>query len=222
VVKSLANVGSVNVLGRSVKHPRAEGYNLLLNDYWFRTVASDDVPLQISSKDSLAQRLDHQGSVYENVLDIGYAWSRTDLSGGEGLDWDPRILALEQDQAALDQVRYWDSSGIDVSRPDTAGMPYTLRLSKGQELWQGSLSDDPREIATSGNYIFVADGSVVSWYKSWDPSSLIDSYDIEEEIVSMAAAPNDTVMVACDNGDAYAMRNYPVETEFYHVYGDGN
>ncbi|GAG30292.1 unnamed protein product, partial [marine sediment metagenome] len=109
-------IRSVSNLSQSVTRPKAEGYNLRIGDQWFRTIANNEVQVQIGTKDSLAERFDQSASIYDKVLDIGYAWARTDFSGGEGLDWDPRELALEQDQAALDGIRFWDSENIDVRR----------------------------------------------------------------------------------------------------------
>jgi hypothetical protein len=151
------------------------------------------------------------------VLDVGYAWARTDLSGGEGLDWDPRILALEREQEALDKVRFWDSANIDISRPDTAGHPYTLRLSRGIDEWDESFTD-PIDITTSEKYIYIADDKDVKWYPGWH-MPMSGSAPIPSKIVAVAAAPNDTVMATCQNGNVYAKRS--IESTFTKVYGDG-
>ena len=89
----MAQVGLLQGVGQitqSVQHPKAEGYNIRVGNKWYRMVANAAVPLTLGSRDSLAPRQDQSGNVYNNVLDIGYSWARTDMSGGEGLDWDPR------------------------------------------------------------------------------------------------------------------------------------
>ena len=44
------------VLKQAVRHPKAEGYNLFVDNTWFRTVAGGDAQFNIGSRDSLAQR----------------------------------------------------------------------------------------------------------------------------------------------------------------------
>ena len=193
------------VYSRTPTFPKAQGYNIRVGNVWYRTVAGPDVEIQIGTRDSLAQRQDQAGSIYENVLDLGYAWARTDLSGGEGLDWSPRELALERDQAALDQIRYWDSNGVDVSRPEVNGERYTVRLSTIFEDWVGAVTD-PRDIATSQDFIYVADGDLVRWYESWTNPSSIGSAtpQTSQAVIAMAASPNDTLMVTTASGNVYA------------------
>ncbi len=200
----------------NVRHPWAEGYNIRINSRWYRTVANNEVPLTIVTKDTLAERQDLAGSTYDNVLDIGYAWARTDVSGGEGLDWDPRTLALERDQEALDKIRYWDSVNIDVSRPEMSGNAYAIRLARDSKIWDPGFSE-LIDIAVSDKYIYVADGTTVRWFPDWE-MPVTDWADIPSRIVAIAAAPNDTVMVTCENGNVYAKRS--IEANFTKVYGD--
>ena len=209
---------SVGTLTQPVKHPKAEGYNLLINNTWYRTIANSAVPLTIGTRDSLAERVDQRGSIYENVLDIGYAWARTDLSGGEGLDWDPREIALDERQTALDIVRYWDSVGIDVRRPDTAGQQYSLRLGRGDVLWGGTVTD-PKDLGVSEQFIYVADGVTVTWYDSWNNLTPIGTDTLPDTIIAIAVSPNDTVLVTLEDGTMEAKN--PDEAVFTPVYTDG-
>ena len=194
---------------KPVEHPKAEGYNIRIGNDWFRTIANNEVPIQIGSRDSLAQRQDQGGSIYQNVLDLGYAWGRTDLSGGEGLDWSPREIALEQNQTALDEIRYWDSEGINNSRPDVEGDQYTLRLARtfGDSVITVT---DPVDIGISRTRIYIADGQTVVSYTDWDGTAQQAYTGLPvADIVSMAVAPNDTVMVTVaadgspDSGDIF-------------------
>ncbi|RLB62512.1 MAG: hypothetical protein DRH08_12340 [Deltaproteobacteria bacterium] len=153
------------------------------------------------------------------MLDIGYAWSRTDLSGGEGLDWDPRELALFQDQAALDQMRFFSSNGVDVSRPRENGEQYVLKLSHNHREWE-PVFVNPRDLATSSESIFVADGDLVIEYGSWDQITPLASWaPVEgEDIFAMAVSPNGTVMVTCEDGNGYVKG--PEDTAFVEFYKD--
>jgi len=210
----------VVALSQSVQQPKAEGYNIRVGNKWFRTIANDAVQITMATKDSLAQRVDQGGSIYVNVLDIGYAWARTDLSGGEGLDWDPRDIAREEGKTALDLVRYWDSEGINVSRPDVAGEQYSLRLARSFQIWDEPVVD-PIDMAVSSNLIYIADGDTVSWYTSWEDNTPISTEpSTGVDIRSMAASPNDTVMVTLVDGTVWAKRaDAIVFTEAYDSSG---
>jgi len=197
-----------------VKHPKAEGYNIRVGAVWYRTVASPQTPITIGTRDSLAERQDRSGSIYQNVLDIGYAWGRTDLSGGEGLDWDPRELALEQDQAALDTIRYWDSEGINTRRPEREGEPYTLQLARTFEDWGGSTTN-PKDMSVSNQFIYIADGITVTRYTGWDDLTGVAMTGLPgTEINAISAAPNDAVMVTLVDGDVWIK---PAEDTIFEV-----
>ncbi len=208
----------------SVDRPKAQGYNCLIDNSWFRTIAGREVKPQIGTRDSLAPRQDQQGSIYNNVLDIGYAWGRTDLSGGEGLDWDPREIALDTDQISLDPIRYWDSNGINISRPERQGEQYTLRLARTLQTWEGAglpAFTDMDDIAVSERLIFVLDDTQLHLFTGWDTTTPELSVTVPDGAsgIALAASPNGTVMVTADNGNVYAMR-YPFEVILTLVYGD--
>ena len=219
-----SKLGSTKVvaLSQDVRQPKAEGYNIQVGNQWYRTIANDRVQIQMATKDSLADRVDQGGSIYVNVLDIGYAWARTDMSGGEGLDWDPREIAREQDQIALDSIRYWDSEGINVARPEIQGEQYSLRLARSYQVWDQPVVD-PIDLAVSATQIYVADGDTISWYLSWDDNAPVsDTPEIGTDVTSMAASPNDTVMVTLTDGTVWAKRaDAVVFTEAYTPTGSG-
>lgn len=179
------------------RHAKAEGYNYLVGGTWFRNAATPQSPLRIYTKDSLAQRTDRAGSPYENVLDIGYVFGRTDLSGGEGLDWSPRQLALEQDQAALDEVRFWDSKNISIRRPER-GQPYSWCLSPRPEVWrtEAGLVD----LATSDDYLYVAFGNTVQWWANWNDAGPVDSQNTSTTIAKIVAAPTGDILAQLTDG----------------------
>lgn len=212
----------IPVYSAQVTRPKAQGYNIQVNDLWFRTVASKDIPIQLGTRDSLAPRADDTGSTYNNILEIGYAWGRTDLSGGEGLDWDPRALAIEQGQEALDAIRFWDSVGLDTSRP-SRGEKYSLHLAHTLETWGGTTSD-PKDITTTLDHIYVADGDTISWYSSWSNTTAVgsDTPVAATDIVALAASPIGTVMAVLADGNVWAMRAYPSETSFSSIYAAGD
>ena len=188
-----------------VRRPHAEGYNLRMANKWFRTVAGPGVELTIATQDSLASRQQESGtdSIYSNVLDLGYAWARTDVSGGEGLDWDPREISIEREAAALDIIKFWDSDGLDIRRPDTAGQRYNIRLSRTFEQWS-LVTTDPRDITSSLEFIYVADGDTITWYTGWSDTTPVGSDTPAGNIKAIVAAPNDTVVAVLDDGSVWA------------------
>lgn len=174
-----------------VVYPKAQGYNIKVNDTWLRTVSSRDYPIQVGTRDSLAPRSDDAGSIYENVLDIGYAWARTDLSGGEGLDYEPRQLALERGQEALDKLRYWESCALDVSRP-FRDEKYTLRLAKDIELWYNP-SGTANYVTASENLLFANNGTNVEWFDTLDNTVEEGSASTTTTTEGLAASPDGTI-----------------------------
>ena len=197
-------VRTVGAFTQVPSRPEAEGYNIKVGPNWFRTIAGPQAQIQIGTRDSLAPRQDQQGSIHNNVLDIGYAWSRTDLSGGEGLDWDPREIALETNQIALDGIRFWDSANIETERPDTQGDPYRLSLARTFETTPIAVTA-PVDITVSTLNIYIADGDAVTKHTSWDdtPGVAMTGLPAADDIIAIAAAPNGTVMTTHESGDIF-------------------
>lgn len=180
-----------------VRHPKAEGYNIRIGNDWFRTVSGGDARFQIGSRDSLAQRNDDTGSTANNVLDLGYSWARTDYSGGEGLDWDPRELALERGQVALDQIRFWDSENIDVRR-SRAGNISSITISREDEVW--NTFTDLTDLTTSDKYFFIGYGVTLEWWDDWDAGSEVDTATASLPIVRIEASGAGDVAVLVNDG----------------------
>ncbi len=197
-------VRAVGGFTQQPSRPEAEGYNIKVGPTWFRTIAGPEAQIQIGTRDSLAPRVDQQGSIHNNVLDIGYAWSRTDLSGGEGLDWDPREIALEQNQTALDLIRFWDSANIETERPDIQGEPYKLELARTFETTPITVTA-PVDMTVSTTHIYIADGDAVTKYTGWQdtPGVVMTGLPAADDIIAIAAAPNDTVMTTHESGDIF-------------------
>jgi hypothetical protein len=178
----------------NVDFPKAQGFLAKVGGTYFRAAASPETPLRYYTRDSLAQRSDDKGSIYENVLDIGYVFSRTNYSGGEGLDWDPRELSVEQATTALDQIKYWDSKGVDVTRP-LSGEPFVLRLSQEQELAPQTFTGDPSTQAVSLTRWYVGGDATIEWYQNLDDLVPEGSQTFVTNIVKVVATPHDDVFV---------------------------
>lgn len=200
---TLPGVSTTTTLPRGqVRFPKGQGYGARVDELYVRLAPTPgESPVRTYTRDSLAPRQDQRGNIYENVLDIGYAWARTDWSGGEGLDWDPRDLTLFQGETQLDKVRFWDSQNVDVSR-EGPGDPYTLDLTRETVAW-GNAVTDPRDLTVTQVFIYVADGTVISWYQSWDNLTAVAFDNIGTIVEAMAGAPNDGVMAIGADGEVY-------------------
>ena len=155
----MPKVQVVTLPKQQAKYPKGEGYNALVGDQWVRTAPNAQQPIRMYTRDSLAQRTDDSGSVYENTLDIGQAFVRADFTGGEGLDWSPRQLTRLGGEEANDQTKYWDSANIDISPNSKRGDLYSIQLAALLEIWktQAGLVD----LATSDQFIYIAFGTTV-------------------------------------------------------------
>jgi len=199
--------------------PRAQGYGVQLDGVWYRLAANSVSPLRIGTKDSLAERLDQRGSTDENVLDIGYAFSRNNLTGGEGLDWFPRVSQLGQ-PAPLDVIRYWDSHNLQIQRP-AAGQPYTITLSEANKTFY-TPATTPVDLATSADFIYVAWGTQIDWFKDWNDNTPEGTQDFGTDVKLVVANPGDEVFVLTDNGHLwYKPWDESVFTEVYDLTGAG-
>lgn len=142
----------------NVTRPQGHGYGALLEwsdteSLYLRLAAGPGRQMSIES----APAPDARVSTDENPEDMrpesGRAFSRSDWSGGEGLD-----RAHRRDGTDRDFTRYWDSSGIDVS-PTTPGEPARARLLPETELFEAG---DYPAVAQIDGVLFAADGDFVS------------------------------------------------------------
>lgn len=198
---TLPSTHAITLPREQVTYPKAQGYGALVEDLWVRLAPDREQAVVIGTRDVQAQRSDDSGSIYENILDLGWAWARTNYSGGEGLDWDPRQLTLLQGEQAFDQIRYWDSANLDVGAAEP-GIPYRLGLSRIVEEWGGT-STAPKDISASPDFIYIADGQIVSWYPDWNTFTATGTDDVGVVVAAMASSPNDNVMVVGTDGDLY-------------------
>jgi len=211
----LVTTRALQLSAGDVKAPKAEGYGARIGDLWVRLAVNPDQPLRYFTKDSLAPRLDQKGQTGANVLDIGYSWARTELDGGQGLDWDPRELPADTASAANDVRRYWDSKNVDVSASD-AGQPYTLGLTKLFSQFDPSVLNDVRDVAASAENVFVASGTSVFWYNAWNTGSLVDDTNLGVAPVILAVSQGDAAMAV--DADGYVWYRGNTDLAFTNIY----
>lgn len=186
----------------NVKYPKGEGYGARIGDLWVRLASTPDRQVRVFTKDSLAPRQDFRGSPSQNVLDIGYTWARTELNGGEGLDWDPRELSLDENAETRDVRRFWDSKNLALDAPPS-GEPYTVRLSQIMELWNSIALPNVADIGSSADHIFVVNGTDVVIYTSWTDGSPVTLALGASPGKMIAVSNGDEAQVVCDDGSVY-------------------
>lgn len=178
--------------------PRAEGYGAQVGDEWYRLAPSVEAPLNVYTRDSLAPRTDDQDSD-ENVLDVGHAFSRSDLTGGEGLDFYPRPLTADRDPR--DKTRFWDSSNIVIERP-ISGLPHAFTLCHDTETFWTPGTAPLDATGSAGQVYFIVDDTVHRF------SNLIDTTadetdDLNVTLIQIASAEDGAVAVLDTNGDIW-------------------
>ena len=179
------------------KRPKAEGYNVSIDGDWFRTAAGPDAPVVIATKDSLAERFDDRASAFENVLDVGYAFSRNNLTGGEGLDWYPRVSQSSQ-LVDRDAIRFWDSKNLLINEPDR-GQQYSVTLALQARVFLTGAAE-LKDMSTSSTFIYIGAGDVITWYSGWDNNTPQGSFTFGADILRIEATASDAVWVLTDDG----------------------
>ena len=205
--------------GTSVR-PKAEGYGAQIASRWYRLAASPEFPVMVQSADSLAKRLDQIGSVHENVLDVGYAFSRNNLTGGEGLDWYPRVSQTGEPQPN-DEIRFWDSKNLSILHPD-AGQQYRMQLARLQETFY-TPATLPVDLAVSGEYIYVGWGTMVEWFDDWTDNTPAGAFDFGVDVsLVVASSGNDVYVLTTDGHLWFKAWNSSVFTDVYDLTGPGH
>lgn len=184
----------------AVTRPRAQGYGASLGSEYFRLSPSPDIGLNIYTRDSLAPRQDQQGSAGHNVLELGYAFGRSNLTGGEGLDWWPRVVG--ETPGELDDIRFWDSANLDIRRPKS-GNPYEVTLVKELEVfWTPGSS--PLDMGTSRDAVYVIEDTDIHRFDDWGDSTPDDTDTVGAAVLTaIDVGLDDAVVVLNADGDLY-------------------
>lgn len=183
----------------AVTRPKAQGYGCLIGNDYFRVAPSDVMPINIYTQDSLAPRQDDRGSAGENVLEIGYAFGRQNMTGGEGLDWWPRPTGEPRQE--IDQIRFWDSANVDIRRPES-GQAYATKLVREITSWLTPASD-PVDMGASRDAIYIIEGTNVHRYDDWTDTTAEDTDNIGQTLIQLEVGLDDTVLVTDDQGDLW-------------------
>lgn len=106
----------------NVSRPRASGYSFRIDEHYFRGSIAPDRPLDITTADLQAQKVNTATGSEDLRNEFGEIFSRASFVGGEGL-----AFAHQRDLPDNAVARYFDSSHIDISNP-TPGKPPKITL----------------------------------------------------------------------------------------------
>nr|BAR34103.1 GGDEF domain protein [uncultured Mediterranean phage uvMED] len=97
----------------NITNPKRKGYDLALDDLLFRTAIAPDRQMTISTAEFPGQEINLKQNPEDITTNIGQIYSRSDFSGGQGLD-----TAHKRNLDEKSITRYFDSKGVDVFHAD--------------------------------------------------------------------------------------------------------
>jgi len=176
-------------------NPEAFGYEANLDNLLLRMAAGPGRQLRIDTAPLQAQAINTNETPEDFQQEFGQIYSRTDFSGGEGLD-----KAHKRNGTDRDFSRFWDSKGVDLFHAEEDNQ-YSVHLQYTTEKKTITLSSDNNYMAqtTNGN-LYIADGTTV--YESTDAgetwSALTPGITISYDITGIAPFGNKIYLTASD------------------------
>lgn len=146
-----------------VERPEAHGYDGSIDNVLIRLAVSPETPLEDITAEAAPPRIDTAEGAEDIRDETGRRYSRSDLSGGAGLDFlhSPR----RPDDAP---IRFWSSRGVDVFGTDRGDI-YDSRLLRSVEEYIASATivdvasvDGTVYYATATNIYLAGTGSVAT------------------------------------------------------------
>jgi len=183
----------------NTSHPQAFGYEADLDDLFLRFAAGPGRQLNINTSPLQAQAINTSETPEDFQQEFGQIYSRTDFSGGSGLD-----KAHQRNAGQFDFQKYWDSKGVDVFSGKDVGNEYKVSLLHDTDELSSTTETNLYMQELSGS-IFFADGDVLKRIDSpLDASPTVTSETAPSagnDITGMAVLGTRLYLVA--NGDVY-------------------
>ena len=183
----------------NTSHPQAFGYEADLDDLYLRFAAGPGRQLNINTSPLQAQAINTSETPEDFQQEFGQIYSRTDFSGGSGLD-----KAHQRNAGQFDFQKYWDSKGVDVFSGKDVGNEYKVSLLHDTDELSSTTETNLYMQELSGS-IFFADGDVLKRIDSpLDTSPSVTSETAPSagnDITGMAVLGTRLYLVA--NGNVY-------------------
>jgi len=135
--------------------PQSKGYEANLDDLLLRFAVGPGRQLNINTAPLQAQAIQTSETPEDFQQEFGQIYSRTDFSGGSGLD-----KAHKRDAGEFAFTRFWDSKGVDVFSGKEVGQEYKVSLLKATEELSSTTNTNLYMEEMSGS-IFFADSDVL-------------------------------------------------------------
>ena len=180
----------------NTSQPQAQGFEANLDDLFLRFAVGPGRQMQINTAPLQAQAIQTSETPEDFQQEFGQIYSRTNFSGGEGLD-----KAHRREGTPIDFSRFWDSKGIDVFHGDE-DTGYNAHLLYDVEQKTLTLTDTNNYIAqTTNGYLYITDDNDV--YQSTDNGdtwSAMSSTGITYKIHGITSFGDDLFLVSGDGG----------------------
>jgi hypothetical protein len=143
----------------TISNPKRKGYDVVLDDLLFRAAIGPGREMTISTAEFPNQQVNLKANPEDITTNIGQIYSRSNFSGGQGLDTAHRRNAKEDDV-----IRFFDSKGVDVFHgDDETSYHIHLLYTTAAESLSFSNSNNYMTQTTNGN-IYVTDGTTIHEY----------------------------------------------------------
>ena len=184
--------------------PQAQGFEANLDDLFLRFAVGPGRQMQINTAPLQAQAIQTSETPEDFQQEFGQIYSRTNFSGGEGLD-----KAHRREGTPNDFSRFWDSKGIDVFHAEQDNS-YSVRLLKDVEQKTLTLSSENNYLAqTTNGYMYITDGTSI--YQSTNEGgtwTAMTSTGVSYAIQGIVAFGNDLFIVTGDGGTNKQLISY--------------
>jgi hypothetical protein len=188
--------------------PQAQGFEANLDDLFLRFAVGPGRQMQINTAPLQAQAIQTSETPEDFQQEFGQIYSRTNFSGGEGLD-----KAHRREGTPNDFSRFWDSKGIDVFHAEQDNS-YSVRLLKDVEQKTLTLSSENNYLAqTTNGYMYITDGTSI--YQSIDEGvtwTAMTSTQVSYNIHGIVAFGNDLFIVTGDGNTNKQLISYDLST----------
>ena len=192
----------------NTSQPQAQGFEANLDDLFLRFAVGPGRQMQINTAPLQAQAIQTSETPEDFQQEFGQIYSRTNFSGGEGLD-----KAHRREGTPNDFSRFWDSKGIDVFHAEQDNS-YSVRLLKDVEQKTLTLSSENNYLAqTTNGYMYITDGTSI--YQSIDEGvtwTAMTSTQVSYDIQGIVAFGNDLFIVTGDGGTNKQLISYDLAT----------
>ena len=139
----------------NTSEPQAQGFEANLDDLFLRFAVGPGRQMNINTAPLQAQAIQTSETPEDFQQEFGQIYSRTDFSGGSGLD-----KAHKRNASEMDFSRFWDSNGVDVFSGKAVGQEYKVSLLNSTEEVTTSSETNLYAQQLDGT-IFYADGAVL-------------------------------------------------------------